>query len=268
MTTRDVMAAARLPRMESERLLMKVTGKSRAEVVAGVPLDDPTAMAYSVLCKRRLVGEPLQYIEGSIPFAQCEIATDDRALIPRPETEYLWELACSLPADGPNLVVDMCTGGGALAIGLAKAYPSADVVATDLSDAALGLAAENAQTNGVSVRYLAGDLFDALPDDLAGSIDLFVSNPPYVSTQEMRELPDEVIGWEPEMALAAGEDGLDFVRRIAVELSGWLAPGAWFFIEVGSTHAATGAALFPDEFGTEVRRDLTGRDRFLVGRKP
>ena len=157
---------------------------------------------------------------------------------------------------------------GADDIGFHLINPGAEVVAGDLSEAALDLAAENARANGVSVRYMAGDLFGALPFDLAGRIDLFVANPPYVSTQEMHELPDEVAGWEPEMALAGGDDGLDLVRRIAVELPSWLAPGGWFFIEVGSSHAAVGAGLFPVEFETKVRRDMTGRDRYLVGRKP
>lgn len=267
MTTRDVMAAARLPRRESERLLMKVTGKTRSEVVAGVALDDETAMAYSTLCRRRLAGEPLQYIEGSVPFAMCEIVTDARALIPRPETEYLWELASSLPEEAPNVIVDLCTGSGALAIGLATVYPDADVIASDISPEAIELASENVTRNDSSVRMFEGDLFEALPDELAGRVDLLVANPPYVSADEMAALPAEVAEWEPSLALAAGTDGLDVVRRIAADLDAWLVQGGWFFIEVGSAHADEAVELFPSSLNAKVRRDLTGRKRFVVGTK-
>ncbi|MDH3192988.1 MAG: peptide chain release factor N(5)-glutamine methyltransferase [Acidimicrobiia bacterium] len=267
MTTRDIMAAGRLPRNESERLLMKVTGRSRAEVIAGVPMDDELAVAYSTLCRRRLAGEPLQYIEGSIPFALCEIAVDRRVLIPRPETEYLWELACTLPDESPSLIVDLCTGSGALAVGLAAVYPEADVVATDISEDALNLAADNAKANGQSVRMFLGDLFEALPTELAGQIDLLVANPPYVSTLEMEELPEEVAGWEPHLALAAGSDGLSVLRVLLAGLGDWLRPGGWFFIEVGSGHAAAALDLLPDTVSGQIRRDLTGRDRYLVGQR-
>lgn len=267
MTTRDVLAAARLPRHEAERLLMKVTGRSRSEVVSGVPLDDDTAIAYSVLCRRRLTGEPIQYIEGTIPFALCEIAVDNRALIPRPETEYLWELASTLPDEPPALVVDLCTGSGALAIGLAAVYPEAEVVASDISEAALTLARDNALANGTTVRFFAGDLFDALPEALLGRVDLLVANPPYVSDVEMAELPSEVADWEPSLALAAGIDGLEIIRRLLVGLPDWLSETGWFFIEIGAAHATTALALVPSDLRAHVRRDLTGRDRYLVGRR-
>lgn len=267
MTTRDIMAAGRLPRNESERLLMKVTGRSRAEVVAGIPVNDELAVAYSTLCRRRLAGEPLQYIEGSIPFALCDIAVDRRVLIPRPETEYLWELACTLPDEAPSLIVDLCTGSGALAVGLAAVYPDADVIATDISEDALNLAADNAKANGQSVRVFVGDLFDALPEELAGQIDLLVANPPYVSTVEMEELPPEVADWEPHLALAAGPDGLSVLRKLLVGLPVWLRQGGWFFIEVGSGHATVALDLLPDAVSGQVRRDLTGRDRYLVGQR-
>ena len=267
MTTRDVMAAARLPRHESERLFMKVTGKTRAEVVAGVPLDDETAQAYSVLCRRRLTGEPLQYIEGAIPFGSAEISVDERALIPRPETEYLWELAATLPQTAPAAILDLCTGSGALAIALSQVYPEATVLAGDISGAALTLAAENAVANQTPVEFFAGDLFGAIPNRWRGSIDLLVSNPPYVSSDELDELPDEVAGWEPMLALAAGADGLDVIRPLLAALPEWLAPGGWFLIEVASSHAEQALRILPDGLQAEVRLDLTGRPRYLVGRR-
>ncbi len=180
MTTRDVLAAGRLPRHECERLLMRVTGRPRSEVVAGLPLDDETAMAYSSLCKRRVAGEPLQYIEGSVPFGGVEIAVDPRVLIPRPETEYLWELIVSEVGPHPRVIVDLCTGSGALAVALARSFPEARVWASDLSAEAAEVAVANARGNGVEIEVVVGDTFAPLPVDLVSSVDLFVSNPPYV----------------------------------------------------------------------------------------
>ncbi len=263
MTTRDVLAAGRLPRHECERLLMLVTGATRAEIVAGVPLDDDTAARYTPLCKRRVSGEPLQYIEGIVPFGGAEIAVDRRVLIPRPETEYLWELAAGL-ADPPRVVVDLCTGSGALAVALAGSYPEARVVAADLSNEALDVARGNAASNHVDVEFRHGDLFDALPVDAVGSVDLFVANPPYVSEADLDSLPVEIRDWEPAMALVAGPDGLDVLRRIAGDLDRWLSPGGRYFIEIGKGQSAEAADLFAHLHGSIVD-DLVGRPRYVVG---
>ena len=265
MTTRDVLAAGRLPRHECERLLMQVTGASRTAVTAGMPLDDETAMAYSVLCKRRVAGEPLQYIEGSVPFGTAMIMVDRRVLIPRPETEYLWERATLAPTESPRVIVDLCTGSGALAVALSLSFPDAQVWATDISSDALEVARANVQANEAKVELCEGDLFDALPDDLHGRIDLFVANPPYVNAAD--ELPAEVADWEPRLALVAGEEGRAAIRAISDELATWMAPGGWFLIEIGETQGDL-VELFGDSF-VEVRieEDLTRRPRYLVGRR-
>lgn len=265
MTTRDVLAAGRLPRHECERLLMLVTGATRAEVVAGLALDDETAARYTPLCKRRVSGEPLQYIEGYVSFGGCEIAVDRRVLIPRPETEYLWELAAGLDRP-PAVIVDLCTGSGALAVALAGSYPEARVVAADLSVDALDVARSNAASNHVDVELHHGDLFDALPDDLVGSVDLFVANPPYVSEADLDGLPAEVRDWEPAMALVAGLDGLDVLRRIAADLDRWLAPDGRYYIEIGEGQSADAADLFAHLHGSIVD-DLAGRPRYVAGRR-
>jgi len=246
---------------------MMVTGRNRAEVALGIPLDDETANAYSKLCKRRVAGEPLQYIEGLVPFGGAAIAVDPRVLIPRPETEYLWELAATLPEKSPAVVVDLCTGSGALAVGLAMAYTSADVVGCDISADALEVARANSIRNEVDVRWFQGDLFEALPEELAGRVDLLVSNPPYVADSEMSLLPEEVRSWEPGLALAAGPHGLAVISGIAGEVGRWLAPGGWIFIEIGESHGTAALALFDDSVEVELRRDLTGRDRYVVGRR-
>lgn len=268
MTTRDVLAAGRLPRHECERLLIMATGRSRREVAAGYPLDDDAAMAYSVLCKRRVAGEPLQYIEGSVPFGGAEIAVDGRVLIPRPETEYLWEQAVQDEGPAPGVIVDLCTGSGALAVALALAFPESTVWATELSASAAELARANASSNGTRVEVVVGDLFEPLPGELAGRVDLLVANPPYVGADEFESLPAGVRDWEPGMALVGGETGLEVVARIAGRLSSWLAPDGRFYIEINERHGDEASHLFGDGYrDVEVRKDLAGRDRYVVGRR-
>jgi len=244
---------------------MRATGASRSKVAAGMPLDDETAMAYSVLCKRRVAGEPLQYIEGSVPFGTAEIMVDQRVLIPRPETEYLWEKATLATKEAPKVIVDLCTGSGALAVALSLSFPDAQVWATDVSAEALEVAQTNVRANEATVEICEGDLFDALPDHLRGGVDLFVSNPPYVNPAD--ELPAEVADWEPRLALVAGEEGRATIRAISEDLATWMAPGGWFLIEIGESQGDV-VELFGDSF-VEVRieQDLTKRPRYVVGRR-
>ena len=237
-------------------------------MAAGYLLDDETAMAYSVLCKRRVAGEPLQYIEGSVPFGGAEISVDRRVLIPRPETEYMWELAVQGESDAPDVVLDLCTGSGALAVGLAGAFPDAEVWATDLSAAAGEVAVANALANRTAVRVVVGDLFEPLPSNLAGRVDLFVSNPPYVGAEEFEALPRDVRDWEPDQALVSGPTGLEIVARISADLASWLSPGGRFYIDINERHGPEVVGLFDARYaGVEVRRDLAGRDRYVVGRR-
>lgn len=265
MTTRDVIAAARLPRHECERLLMHVTGETRSTVAAGAPLSDEDGLAYGLLCRRRVEGEPLQYLEGSVPFGAADILVDQRVLIPRPETEYLWEKATLSQHLAPAVVVDLCTGSGALAVALSLAFPDADVWATDISADALDVARINAEANEASVSVRQGDMFAALPEYLKGQVELFVSNPPYVDPAA--ELPSEVADWEPRLALVADDEGRALIQHIADNLAEWLAPDAWFFIEIGEEQGAVAKYFGPDFADVHVEADLAGRPRYVVGRR-
>lgn len=265
MTTRDVIAAARLPRHECERLLMHVTGASRSAIAAGAPLSDEDGLAYGLLCRRRVAGEPLQYLEGSVPFGTAEIMVDQRVLIPRPETEYLWEKATVAPTEAPEVIVDLCTGSGALAVALSLSFSDAEVWASDISPDALDVARLNVESNGATVSVCEGDLFAALPDSLRGKVELFVSNPPYVNPAN--ELPAEVADWEPRLALLADDEGRALIRRISKELASWLAPGAWFFIEMGEEQSELAECFGSDFADVHVETDLVGRPRYLVGRR-
>jgi release factor glutamine methyltransferase len=214
------------------------------------------------LVARRLAGEPLQYLEGSAAFGPFDLMVDRRVLVPRPETEGLWELARRL-VDAPAVIVDLCTGSGALAIALSDSFPAARVMGTDLSTAALQVARANGEAHAPRVEWFHGDLFDALDPALAGSVDLIIANPPYVATSEWGRLPADV-RHEPRMALVSGPTGLEILRRIASESPAWLAPGGVVACEIGETQGEAVRELFSGFQSVEIRADLQGRDRYVV----
>ena len=178
-------------------------------------------------------GEPLQYVLGHWSFRTLDLLVDRRVLIPRPETEHLVEVALSIAraTTGPLTIADLGTGSGAIAMALAaELFPRPLTVwATDASDDALAVARANLAGMGraaVAVRMEAGSWYDALPPDLAGRLDLVVSNPPYIGTDE--DLDERVRDWEPASALLAGPDGLDALREvIAGAPAGWPREGRW-----------------------------------------
>jgi release factor glutamine methyltransferase len=246
-----------------------VTGRSlpahelrRLEAVAG---GDPVWLAD--LVRRRIEGVPLQYLEGTAAFGPLELTVDERVLIPRPETEQLWELARTLVGD-PKVVIDLGTGSGALAIGLARAFPGARVLGVDVSGEALAVAAINGRALAPAVEWRCGDLFEGLPVALAGTVDLLVSNPPYVAEADWAVLPEDV-RHEPYGALVAGPTGTEILDRIAGAASRWLSPDGWVVCEIGETQGSHVGACFAEHLvAVEVRRDLAGRDRFVIGRRP
>jgi len=240
-----------IPRHEYERL---------AALAAGVELE--------ALVGRRLAGEPLQYLERSIPFGSIELAVDRRVLIPRPETEFLWEqAAAALGEAGPGtVIVDLGTGSGALALALKHRFPAARVIATDTNSEALDLASSNADALGLAVEFKQGDLFEAVPSEVYERIDLLVANPPYVQQAEWEHLPDDVRR-EPRSALIAGATGTEIIDRIAEGTYWWLGTGGWLFCEIGETQGAHALEVFGRWLDTDLRRDLAGRDRILVARK-
>ena len=244
-----------LPTHERLRLVAAVRDGAR-EAGGGPALTSEQQRRFDELVARRLGGEPLQYLEGSVAFGQLEVAVDQRVLIPRPETEYLFELVGKGPV--PKLVVDLCTGSGALALALKHRFPSARVVGTDVSAAALEVAEVNGVANDLVVEWYAGDLFDALPGEVAGMIDLLVSNPPYIAEGDWADLPEDVRR-EPRLALVAGATGREIAERILGAARHWLAPSGQGWVEVGEDQAQVLARAFSGQ----VVLDQYGRDRFV-----
>jgi release factor glutamine methyltransferase len=265
MRSRDAIAAhPELPEHEAVRLVMAATGRNRTDVVVGCDLSDEEVATYEAYVERRVADEPLQYIEGTVDFGPVEIAVDPRVLVPRPETEYMLTRAIAA-VEGPSIIVDLCTGSGNLALGLAATFPKATVYAVDLSPDAAAVARSNAQRTGLGVDVLVGDLFDPLPHSIMGHVDLLVSNPPYLAHSEVADLPADVLA-EPQMALVAGERGDEIVAQIALGASRWLAPGGIVVCEISEFESQRSVAHFAKLDGV-VHRDLTGRDRFVIGRR-
>jgi release factor glutamine methyltransferase len=258
-----------VPLHEAERLLAVATGRSRHQLRAEAEVDAATARRYLDLVRRRLAGVPLQHLEGTVQFGPIELRTDHRALVPRPETERLWEEAvAALGEAGPGtVIVDLCTGSGNLALALKHRFSQARVYATDLSGEALALANENAADLQLDVMYLQGDLFGPLPCELYERVDLLVANPPYVTDAEFDQLPVDVRDHDPRLALVAGPQGDEVLARIAADAYWWMGTGGWLFCEIGETQSERALELFGAYLDVEVRPDLTGRPRILVGRK-
>ncbi len=229
---------------------------------------------------RRAAGEPLQYVLGHWSFRTLDVLVDRRVLIPRPETEITVDVALSeldriRAASGPaTTVVDLGTGSGVIALSLARERHGVRVWATDASPDALDVARANvagvAGSAATRIRIVGGRWWAALPDGLAGTVDLVVSNPPYVSSGEMTQLDAVVADWEPIRALCAGPTGIEDVAEIVGGTRRWLRPGGAVVVEIAPHHAegavdlARGAGLV----GAEVRPDLAGRPRILVAHAP
>lgn len=251
---------AATPRYDAERLAAFAMGIGWSDLVLRLddPIDDATVRALDGLLERRAAGEPLAYIEGSRGFYGLELACGPGVLVPRPETETVVDVALEVISDVRDpVVVDIGTGTGAIALAIASQRPDAEVIATDVSEEALAFARANASALGLDVWFACGDLFDAVPESLHGCVDLLVSNPPYVRAGA--DLPADVLA-EPAIALFAGTDGADVLRRIVDGAPGWLKPGAAIVLEIGD---ASQADVLP---GGAVREDLTGRPRVIWAR--
>jgi len=253
--------ALNLPRVE---LYVQFERQLKADELAG----------FKALYKRRLDGEPVQYITGSAAFMLGEFEVGPAVLIPRPETEALTEVVLRLLAGrpaAPPVVADIGTGSGVIAATVAMKVPSAAVYATDISAAALEVAARNAEKLGVGERvtFLEGEMLHPLRGNgLAGGVTALISNPPYIPTGELAGLQAEVRDFEPREALDGGEDGLECLRVLVQDGPEVLTQGGFIALEVGDGQASTVVELMQVGFeNVEVHKDYAGRDRIVTGFK-
>jgi release factor glutamine methyltransferase len=253
------------PRLDAELLLAHGLGLSRIELYTQYerPLDDDELAACRELVRRRGLREPVAYVIGSWGFHGLDLAVDARVLVPRPETELLVDRCLELleGVERPR-VLDVGTGSGAIALSLKSERPDAEVVACDISQDALDVAAANAARLDLDVELHLSDLLAQVPGD---GFRLVVSNPPYVSEREMADLEPEVAEHEPRLATVAGPDGLEVYRRLLPEAAGRLVDGGSLALECGIGQApALVAELAAAGYGQAgIDPDLAGIERVV-----
>lgn len=258
------------PRREGRILLAHLLGcdENALRLAPRREVPTETAAAFAGLCRRRAAGEPLQYLLGRWEFFGLPFAVGPGVLIPRPETELLVEAALEKLADLPApALADLCSGSGCVAIAAAKHLPGSAVTAVELSEKALPFLQQNIALNAANVAVVEGDVLD--PALLAGRcFDMILSNPPYVTAEEMAALQPEVRR-EPEMALLGGADGLRFYAALPALCHPLLKPGGWLAFEIGCTQqAAVEGFLAAAGFrNISCRRDLAGLPRVVLGQK-
>jgi len=294
------------PRLSAELLLSHVVGLKRIELYTQFdrPVSKQQLDRLHELVKRAGRNEPIAYLVGKTEFYSLEINITPDCMIPRPETELLVERAIEFlrtrsvrnstmgntlqkgrisngTPSGTQFVCDLCTGSGCIAVAIAKNFPNARIIATDICDAALAVAAGNVEKHqlGNRITLLCGDLFDPImpqldidklvPDSDRG-FDLIVCNPPYVSTAEYEKLDKNIIDYEPKVALFAGVDGLDIYRRIIEKADQFLKPDAALMLEIGYVQGRAVKELL-EQTGAfaeiKIEKDIHNNDRIATAKK-
>ncbi len=275
-------AGVRSARSDAEQLAAHVLGVRRGSL-AGLSVLDPVAsQVYADLVARRGARVPLQHLTGTVGFRYLDVAVGPGVFVPRPETESVVQWAVdALAVGGPPVpvVVDLGTGSGAIALALATEVRGARVHAVERDPVALTWAGLNvaryARDGGRAVTLHFGDMGDMgdtgdVPVELAGTVDLVVSNPPYLTGVELSDCDPEVRDHDPRAALVAGADGLDGVRLVAAAARGLLRPGGLVVVEHGDHQGASAAAVFTAAGCWDDvmdHRDRAGRDRFVTARR-
>ncbi|MGZ5399166.1 MAG: peptide chain release factor N(5)-glutamine methyltransferase [Nocardioides sp.] len=270
----DLLRAAGVgsPEHDADALLAHVLGVDHGRLVGADDLTAGQATAYDALLARRAAREPLQHLLGVAWFRHVELAVGPGVFVPRPETELLagWAIERALDSaratDRVPVVVDLCTGSGAIAKAVADELPGAQVHAVELDPAAHAWAERNLAGTGVELRL--GDMADAF-DDLAGAVDVVTCNPPYIPLTAWESVAAEARDHDPHLALFSGDDGLDATRVLATRAARLLRPGGW----VGAEHADLQGESAPAVFVAAGRwrdvrdhEDLSGRARYLTAR--
>jgi release factor glutamine methyltransferase len=265
------------PRLTAEMLLSHVLECSRIELYTGFDriVDKPKLDLLHSLIKRCAQHEPVAYLIGRCEFYSLPIKVDSSCLIPRPETELLVEKAIDFlrRRQGTQNILELCTGSGCVAVAIAKNFADCRIIATDIRDEALAVAADNVTDHNLvdRVQLLCGDLFAPIIEGLDNArFDLIVCNPPYVSTAELKALDKNVRDYEPHAALHAGADGLDIYRRICEQVDPFLKPDAALILEIGYAQGPAVRRLLTetDAFANiTIHKDHSNNDRVVIATK-
>lgn len=252
-------------------------GIKRSRVSSEEQLGQGQEQRLALIIERLRRMEPVQYVLGKTVFYGLPLAVNPAVLIPRQETEELvaWVVETVRPmakaSAAPLKLLDIGTGSGCIAIALKVLMPEQEVHALDVSRAALETAAGNARLNGVSLQFHEKDVLDEAACVGLPQFDCIVSNPPYIAASERALMPEQVLGYEPELALfAGGEDALRFYRRIADFAMQHLRPGGQLFFEINEYRGQETKQLLLDGgfASVELRRDLNGKDRMVRAQRP
>ena len=265
--TQQLAASSPSPRLDAEVLVMHVTGLTRTALITRAQellLPENNERLHELLT-RRAHGEPIAYLTGRREFWSLDLCVTPDVLIPRPETELLVEQALArIPDDAPWVIADLGTGSGAIALAIARERPRCRVMATDISVAALAVAQANAQHLGIpNLEFRHGEWLTPFTGE---TLDMVVSNPPYVASGDAH-LAQGDVRFEPRMALVAGADGLDAIRRVAAGAAAHLRPGGWLLLEHGYNQATAVRTLLQAHGYTTVAtcRDMAGNERVSSG---
>src|SRR4030042_539343 len=256
------------PRLSAELLLSYVLGLKRIELYTQFEkiVTEEQLNRLHGLVERASRHEPIAYLAGKTEFYSLELEITADCMIPRPETELLVERAIEFlrTRSGNQFVCDLCTGSGCIAAAIARNYPDCQIIATDICDAALSVAAKNVEKHRLKerIRLLCGDLFDPIMPQLdVEKFDLIVCNPPYISAAEFEKLGKNVKDYEPKVALFAGEDGLDIYRRIIERAEQFLKPDAALMLEIGYKQGQAVKQLLESLDSFDSTQDRSTRDR-------
>ena len=265
------------PRLSAELLLSHALGLKRIELYTQFDQQVPQQQLDKLhdLVKRAGLHEPVAYLTGKTEFYSLELDITADCMIPRSETELLVQRAIEFlrTRTGIQYICDLCTGSGCITVAIAKNFPDARVIATDISAAALEVAARNVEKHRLTehVRLLCGDLFEPIIQQLdVSQFDLIVCNPPYVSTTEYEKLEKNVKDYEPVSALLAGTDGMDVYRRIINKVDKFLKPGAVLMLEIGYAQGPAVKELL-EQTGAfakiTIEKDYHNNDRITIASK-
>ena len=253
------------PGIETKAILAKSLNVDPLEIYAHPErrVDTERTEAFEELLRRRLAGEPLAYVTGRREFYSRFFAVTPDVLVPRPETETLAELAIETAGQMKNpRILDLGTGSGCLAVTVFLETCGCEVSASDVSTAALRVAEENARTHGAHVRFVNSDLLGCFAKF---SFDMIISNPPYVSEAEYAELSSQIRRHEPRTALLGGEDGLEYIRKIAAAAGRALREGGFLLLEIGAGQARNVESIVSENGFSDVRfqTDIGGVKRVV-----
>jgi release factor glutamine methyltransferase len=264
------------PRLDAELMLSHALHCQRLDLYLypDKPVTEAERVVFRSFIKRRANREPVAYILGYKEFWGRTFEVDSRVLIPRPETETLIEVAITkLSKTDTCLIADLGTGSGCIGVTLASEFQGIRVIASDISGGALEVAKKNAAKSDVADRIIhcKGDWCDIFPTVTTPcSVELILSNPPYIPSADLHKLQPEILKFEPSIALEGGKNGITSYEKLIKDAGHWLTSGGWLIMEIGCRQAETVQRYLTDAsfVSIECKQDGTGRDRVLCAMKP